>query len=174
MMKIDNEVLKQFIEESFRLLDQCESSLEAIEVDCANAPKLEEYANKVDRIMGGAKSLLVVDENMEPLRTIGHIAEVCKALGYRGTHTSHWPQLFATTVAFLLDANAMLNEILVRLEKNQPSIPKEVYTTLISRLEWISDQYSKVPGLEGTAQKKAMVQDDVDDLIQKLMKASEE
>ena len=123
--------------------------------------------------MGGAKSLFLMDQSLTALQTIGHIAEVCKALGYRGTQTAHWPQIFQTTVAFLLDANTLLRDILIRMQNNKEAIPAEAYSALVSRLEWISAQYSKIPGLDASQTTLSLQQNDVDDLIQKLLKANE-
>lgn len=168
MSQMNNDVLKDFLQEALRLVDDCEGILDEVEGHSAKAKKLEEYANKIDRIMGGAKSLLVIHPDRKELQTIGHLAEACKALGYRGALTAHWPDLFMTTVAFLQDSNSMISETLIRMENGQEAIAPEIYQSLVDRLAWISDMYNKVPGMDEALKRPPLNQDDVDELIKKI------
>lgn len=165
MSGIDQEILEEFVRESRKLVDECEEILEDVEGDHGRLRRLEEYSNRIDRIMGAAQSLGVLAPPGHALHVIGDCSALCKALGYRCLMVSPTPQLIEVTVAFLLDATELVGELMDRLDESADELRDEVRGTLVERLRWISDLYRKMPAGAGG---ERMDQKDIDALIKKL------
>lgn len=170
MSDFDKEILSEFLQESSRLVDECEELLEAIESEPAQAARLSEFSNKIDRVMGAAKSLAMMAEPHHPLHIIGDITALCKVLGERGSKTAAHERLFEVTVAFLLDAVEMVRGLLEALEDPGAGVSPELKNAMLSRVNWIADVYRKLPKefLEGLGGNEKLKQNEIDDIIRKL------
>lgn len=167
MTKIDNDILNEFLTEAKRLVAECQTLLEDLEGKPEAAPRLEEFANKIDRVMGAAKSLGLLATADHPLHMVGDATAVCKALGYRGAKVAHQPKLFEVTVSFLLDAVETVDELLDRLDEPPENLRADLKNTLLGRLQWISDIYRQIPEA-GAASGEKLVQNEIDELMRKL------
>lgn len=169
MADFDKEILSEFLQESDRLVDECEELLESIESDPSQAQRLAEFSNKIDRVMGAAKSLAMMADAQHPLHIIGDITALCKALGERGAKTAAHQRLFEVTVAFLLDGVEITRSLLETLENPNASVSPELKNAMLSRVNWIADVYRKLPKefLDGIGGEK-LKQNEIDDIIRKL------
>lgn len=169
MSGIDQELLSEFIAESRRLVDECESLLEDIEDDASQAPRLAEFANKIDRVMGGAKSLAMLGSPQHPLHIVGDITALCKALGERGAKAASQEQLYMLTVAFCLDAVEITRKLLVALQDPSAEAPPELKAAILDRVNWMAGIYKKIPkGMLDNEIAPKLDQNEIDDLMKKL------
>lgn len=145
MAGADQEILIEFARESQGLVQECVEILEAIEDDHAQLPRLENYANRIDRVMGAARSIAMLETDNHALHVIGDSAALCKALGYRCLASSPSAELIDTTVAFLMDATELVGDLLERLDEEGGELRAEMKETFVERLRWISDLYAKFP-----------------------------
>lgn len=170
MSDIDQDILKDFIRESKGLIPDLIELLESIEGDFSQVKRLEDYGQKVDRIMGAAKSLALMVPLDHPLATIADYAALCKAVGYKASQIEGHPQFFDICVALLLDATETLNSWIDKLEDSSAVDLKSSFSaTFLERLRWVSNQFgSEVRASVGTSKSKKMDQSEIDDLLRKL------
>lgn len=169
MAAFDPALLSEFLRETYRLLDECETLLEQIESDFTQAPRLEEFSNKIDRVMGAAKSLALMAEPQHPMHIIGDITGLCKVLSQRASNVSSQQRLFEVTIAFLLDAVEITRNLTKTLEDPQASVSTELKNVMVARTKWISDVYKTLPkDLLDIPPEDRLAQDDVDAIIKKL------
>lgn len=83
---MSDDILKEFQIESKNLIEESLRVLENCDGDPSQAHSLEEYAQLVDRIMGGAKSLAVhLNDPNHIIHKVGDYAALCKAVGYKAS-----------------------------------------------------------------------------------------
>ncbi|MGZ6434002.1 MAG: hypothetical protein ACXWRE_11755 [Pseudobdellovibrionaceae bacterium] len=158
------------IESKGLILDLLEL-LEEIEGDFSKVSQLEGYGQKVDRIMGGAKSLALLVSGDHPLRMVADYAELCKTVGYKASQIRNNPQFYDICVALLLDATETLRDWIEGLETDTAEDLKNSFTrTFLERLRWVSSQFSADvrATVDATNNTKKMAQNEIDDLLRKL------
>lgn len=167
MARVDHEILSEFIGESKSLIEEGGEILDSIEGDQKQYLRLLEYANRVDRIMGAARSLATMVGPDHPLHLVGDATGLCKAVATRGASLSgRNPQVFDVTVAFLLDVNEFVGTLLLRLNEPLSSLKSQMQETFLERLRWLSDLYRQAPEeKKGTG---PMDQAEIDALLKKL------
>lgn len=143
MKEIDIEILKDFQSESKILIEEMLELLEEIEGDYEQVKRLEEYGLKVDRIMGGAKSLAMMAPEGHFIHKIGDYAAICKAVGYKASQIKKNPQLFDICVALLLDGTEMLQSMIEKVDgpTSHEDLQKMFTQTFLDRLRWASSQF---------------------------------
>jgi hypothetical protein len=176
MSSLDKELLRSFIEESKTLALRLDVLLADVESDLANSGKLEEYGNLVDRVMGGAQSLSLQLVNYKPLIFIGDLAALCKAVSYKASQVKNNDSLVEISVALLLDATEVLNEVLEDLSQSEIAIIEQNFELkkrfsqhFIDRLKWISSQFA--PNLRatvGVSSEKPPAVNEIDMLLKKM------
>lgn len=127
-----DELIQEFCLETNTIISDLESLLEKLEENPSDFQLLETFGQKVDRIMGAAKSLEYL--------TIGTITEFCKSISYKAAQSKN-TELVIIVVAFLFEAVEALKEMSKTLstsglEQLDPTISK----TIFSRLEFISQK----------------------------------
>jgi hypothetical protein len=171
MSDIDKDIVKDFVEESKVLIQDLVDLLESIEGDFSQVSQLEEYGQRVDRIMGGAKSLALMVAPDHPLNTIADYAALCKAVGYKASQIDNNPQFFDICVALLLDATETLQDWITRLEDGTAqNLRDSITTTFLERLRWVSNQFGADvrASVDSKKNAKKMDQNEIDDLLRKL------
>jgi hypothetical protein len=174
MKSEEYELIKDFQQESQDLIEKMNLILEQCEDDIRLAPGLEEYGQFVDRIMGGSQSLAMglesSSEVLPILEQIGHYSGVCKAVGYKTSQLVKQEDFYNICMAFLMDATEVL-EIMTR-EILTEKKTYEFNETFISRLKWVSEQFSgefrSSVALKDTDSEGRLNQSDIDDLLKKL------
>lgn len=169
---LDNEIVKEFVDESKALIKDLVDLLEDIEGDFTQVDKLADYGNRIDRIMGGAKSLAQLADDDHALHLISDYAALCKAVGYKASQIKNNIQFFNICVALLLDATENLDALIDQIDIKASLLRSQVSNTFIERVRWVSSQFSKdyreTVDAPQQDEQKAMNQDEIDDLMKKL------
>lgn len=155
---------KNLIEELIEILDQCEG-------DFSRVQNLEKYGQTVDRIMGGAQSLVMaLSQPSSQVQMIGDYAGLCKAVGYKASQIRHNESFYDICVALLQDATEVLLELVVNLGGDR-AIKSYLNQAFLDRLKWVSDKF----GAEYRSSVKIdnetpvnLAQDEIDQLLKKL------
>lgn len=163
---IDSVILEEFMKESLVLVDECLELLETIEGDPSEVERLGEFANKIDRVMGGAKSLALLVSQEHPLHLVGDYCAICKSVGYQGAAIQNNDQFYNIVVALLLDAVEMVKILFSRLDSSVTELKKVFTTTFLERLKWVSFQYDEMN--KRVSSGKKMQQNEIDELLSKL------
>jgi hypothetical protein len=163
---MDKTILADFTSESLILVDECIELLESIENDPSEVERLKDFANRIDRVMGGAKSLALMAPPDHPLNLIGDYCAICKSVGYQGAQIQDNDQFYNVVVALLLDAVEMTQVLFAKLDSTIPELKKMFSTTFLERLKWISFQYDELEKKRSGSQK--MAQNEIDALLKKL------
>jgi hypothetical protein len=112
---VTDEILKGFIEETRVLITEMQSLLETAEEGLTQAQSLETFGQRVDRIMGGARTLASNIEGPKGLQAAIHqladYAAVGKAVGYKASQLKDNAGLYTICVALLLDATDVMSQI---------------------------------------------------------------
>jgi len=163
--KLDNTILNDFIKESLILVDQCVELLESIEGSPSEVEKLNDFANRIDRVMGGAKSLALMLSPQHPMHLIGDYCAVCKSVGYQGAKIQNNDQLYDVTIALLLDAVEMIKTLFNKLDSSAEELKRIFSTTFLERLRWISQRFEEIAKKDSP---NRMQQNEIDELLKKL------
>ena len=143
-----DEILTEFKQESNGLINELIEILEGVEGDISQRGRLEEYGQKVDRIMGTAKSLATADIAKDIMEKIGNYGELCKIVGYKCSQIDKNAGLFDLVIAFLLDATEMLQKMVEDVDQGKLDFKSLLGQTFLDRLKWIDRQLGE--GLRGT------------------------
>jgi chemotaxis protein histidine kinase CheA len=136
-----DEIIVDFKVESKDLIKQMLQVLNEIEGEFDKREKLETFGQVVDRIMGGADTLVMVLNDSEQIVTVARYAQMCKLVGYKASQLENEP-LYNIVIAFLLDAVEMLEKIVDRLGTDREidlktALPK----TFLDRLKWVANKF---------------------------------
>ncbi len=164
---IDKAIIDDFKSESLSLIEECIELLETAENDPSEVEKLSDFANRIDRVMGGAKSLALMAPKDHPLNLIGDYCAICKSVGYQGAKVQGNDELYNVIVALLLDAVEMTQTIFDKLDSTSTELKKLFTTTFLERLKWISFQFDELEK-KRSGGKDRMEQNEIDALLKKL------
>jgi len=172
MSNIDKDIVKDFVDESKVIIQDLVDLLENIEGDFSQVSRLEEYGQRVDRVMGGAKSLAMMVPPEHALHTVADYAALCKAVGYKASQIDNNPQFYDICVELLLDATETLQDWIERLEADESAqdLKNSFTATFLERLRWVSNQFGADVRASVDAKKttKKMDQNEIDELLRKL------
>lgn len=164
---IDKEILNSFVEESKGLLVELHEIVDRLEITKGEFPSalLADFSQKIDRVMGAAKTMGMAAPDHIGLQRIGKLAEVCKILGYKATE-SHAIQAIPLFAAFWGDTIEVTDDLLSAIEDpvKTEKIAKTFPPILQRRLEWLA---SKLIPNQKTETTKSQI-DDVKDLLKSL------
>ncbi len=166
---MDAEIIAEFRNESNPLLSELGGYVEELEeFEGGDFPSLtlENFAQRVDRIMGAAKTIGMTAPDHWGLQAMGKIAELCKYTCYRAAKL-RLAALLPVFAAFLADAVEMLQELLDGLE-DEARVKKARQTfapVLQKRLEWLSQRVQQ----QGAAAGAPLSQGSVDDEMRKIL-----
>lgn len=174
-MSLDQELLNDFFIETNQLIEEVLEQLEEIESDFSQVAKLKECGNKVDRIMGGAKSLATMADPNHGINIIADYTSLCKIVSYRASENKTNEKLYDITVALLLDAIEALKVILPQVNKPTSELKKLISQNFIDRVRWISEQLVQLNLTSSTLKSEpvkststSLAQDEIDELMKKL------
>ena len=140
---LDMEILADFQTEAKGLLDELTEIVETLEESSGTFPAadLEQFAQKIDRIMGAAQTLEQLSPGHAGLQRIGAIAQICKKLGYKAAEykTISLIPIFA---AFWADTIEVLGELVTSLndEAKNRSLAASFASVLQNRLSWLGEK----------------------------------
>lgn len=165
---IDTELLQGFKEESNALVGELKSVVEKLEAPVPEFPTalFQEFSQKIDRIMGAAKTLSVEDPSHQGLRRIGAIAELCKYIGYKAAEQKQ-PKIVPIVAAFWSDVIGVTEDLLRSLEDETKTaqITQDFAPILGRRLEWLKKKVLPTSPTSGNAS-----QTEIDRLLSTLLK----
>lgn len=126
---------------------------------------LEDFALKVDRIMGTAHTFAQLAPGHRPFEQLGNLAALCKATGYKAT-TLNIPELIPIFAAFWADTIDIMQEITDNID-NQTKLreaTQEYLPVLQKRLVWLAQQIISMT--KGSSAGESTI--NVDGLLKKL------
>jgi chemotaxis protein histidine kinase CheA len=151
------EAVDEFLEESRTLIEECEEALDEFE-DNEDPKQFEVYGQKIDRIMGAAKSL--------GAEKTGAISEFGKSIGYKASQVQD-SDLHQIVLAFLQDSNEVMTTLLDQIEKTQEESSN--LDRFIKRLEWLQDKFSHIErGSVAAEDESVMSAEDLKKILSKL------
>jgi hypothetical protein len=140
---IDQEILAGFQEEAKVLLSELEVVVESLEDGGDDFPEaeLETFAQRIDRIMGAADTMAMLEPGHPGLMRIGAIARLCKSTGYRAAAAKK-AELVPLFAAFWADTVEVLGELIEAAgdEKRSAALAGASSKTLLNRLTWLSEK----------------------------------
>lgn len=138
-----DELVTEFKSESQEIIEELLQLLEEMEEGLSPVSRLDDYGQKVDRIMGGATSLAVMMNEDHLLTQIGSCAGLCKTLGYRGSQITANPALATAVVAVLADMTEIL-ETMVEIYGTSKNfdLQNPSFLAMVGRLRWLIDQFA--------------------------------
>jgi len=147
---LDQEILSDFCTESSQLVEELEGIIEGLEDSTpGNFPteSLKEFSQKIDRIMGAAKTLLMMAPGHPGLVFLANISEMCKTMGYQAAALQKAP-LVPIFAGFWADTLEVINELLACLasEEQCRALVAEKSASLQKRLSWLAEKVA--PGSE--------------------------
>jgi len=155
-MELDKEILRDFQTESEGLMDELESVVDELEdaagEDAFPEAKMKEFAQKVDRIMGTAKTLLTMGPGHSGITFLANICEMCKTMGYEAVALRR-ANLLPIFAGFWAETVELMREVLGALTAADGGAPVIAGRTahLEKRLQWLAEKVA--PGNEAEKQK---------------------
>lgn len=141
---IKQEILDQFQMETIVLLRELEKAVERMtEAGIAEFPEadLREFAQKIDRVMGAAKSLDTISPGNAGLRLIGTLGDTCKTVGYQlaALQKVSLAPFFAEYCKLVL---ALISKLVISLgdEAALSALVEANVPKLQGKLKWLKDQ----------------------------------
>lgn len=166
-MELDKEIIDNFQAEAKSILNEIKITLEALEESQDAFPKalLEEFALKIDRIMGTANTFALMYPNHRPFDQIGRFSALCKATGYKAS-TLNNPNLIPIFAAFWADTIDIIEEICEHIDNEQKlkDVTQSYIPVLQKRLVWLAQQI--INQTKGTEAGESKI--NVDGLLKKL------
>ena len=106
---MSDELVQEFCQDVRAILEELSPLIDSIEFKNIRPSDLESFGQKVDRIMGAAKSL--------GYESIGTISELCKAVSYKASQSQD-PNLVRIVTGILAEALEALSVLVKSLETN--------------------------------------------------------
>lgn len=146
---LDQEILTDFRAESNQLLDELDELLENLEEHQGAdfpAAMLKEFSQKIDRIMGAAKTMLSLEAD-PGLEFLARVSEMCKTMGYQAAALQK-TSLLPIFVGFWAETVEVMREVLGALDSPEKSkaVVESRSATLQKRLTWLAEKVA--PGSE--------------------------
>lgn len=140
---LDQEILADFRKESEGLMGELETVVEALEDSGSEFPvePLKEFSQKIDRIMGTAKTMLTIDPSHQGISVIAKVSEMCKTMGYQAAALQR-VNLIPIFAGFWAETVEVMNAILAQIEsaeKTKAVIDARV-PVLQKRLAWLAEK----------------------------------
>jgi len=142
-MSLEQSTIEEFKKESLGLMKELNSVVENLERPSKEFPGalLEEFSQKIDRIMGTVKTLAISEPEHRGLRAIGSISEICKHMGYKAA-VAQVTTLIPLYAAFWLDSLEVLQDFIntVDDESRTTQQGRSFAPILQKRLEWLNQK----------------------------------
>ncbi|OFZ18068.1 MAG: hypothetical protein A2X94_02530 [Bdellovibrionales bacterium GWB1_55_8] len=142
-MVIDKEILNTFVEETNQLLEELTTIVENLELANHQPGKfpvelMSDFSQRIDRIMGAAKTISMVAPQHPGFIRIGRLAEICKIIGYKAAETQS-AQLLPIFAAFWSDTIEVTQNLVNAISdpRKTDEIVRSFPPVLQKRLEWL-------------------------------------
>jgi hypothetical protein len=142
-MSLDKRILADFQGECAQLLKELAAVVSDIEDshDVFPTEQIKEFSQKIDRIMGAAKTLLIYDPENPGIQFLASLAEMCKNMGYQAAALERvllvpfFAGFWAETVEAMESVVTALNSVQATGE-----IVKKQSEVLQKRLAWLAEK----------------------------------
>jgi len=129
---VSDELIQEFCQDVRAILEELSPLIDSIEFKNTRPGDLESFGQKVDRIMGAAKSL--------GYESIGTISELCKAVSYKASQSQD-PNLVRIVTGILAEALEALSVLVKSLENNGTELSDDPQVLAIcSRLNFLQNK----------------------------------
>ncbi len=134
-------LVDDFTSESLQIVSDMQKLLDDIEAGLKPHSDFAHFAQRIDGIMGCAKTLgLDGLENLKlPLAAISNLSEGCKSLGYKGSQVKD-QSIAAIIAGFMADALEILEQALDDLNSEIVTIDADQTNRIKDRLTWLGTQ----------------------------------
>ena len=167
-MSTDQDLVKDFIDESKKLIDECMDLLEELEQKPQQYKSLDVYGNKMDRIMGTSDNIKFLFPEKTAFSLITDYTKICKRVAYNTTMISNNLSFVTTVISFLMDATETLALLIRKCEATAEEAKSQINPAFIERLKWLSGKFKEdYKGSVGLG-RDAMNQDSINDLLKKM------
>lgn len=137
---IDAELLQGFKEESTGILNELKAVIEKLEDVTTEFPValMQDFSQKIDRIMGAAKTIAMEDPSHLGLQRISALAELCKHIGYKAAEQKEL-KLVPIFTAFWSDVITITEDLIGALSDatKTAEVTSNFTPVLLRRLEWL-------------------------------------
>jgi chemotaxis protein histidine kinase CheA len=157
------EIVEDFGKEAKAIFGECEEELNLLEDDLTQKKHLEAFGQKIDRVMGAAKSI--------GLDEISLYCELGKTIGYKSSQGKDLA-LTEVVVAILFDSIDLLNKMVDALLLGKKELTANINLKAFgTRLHWLSAKFKDIERASCTVkeeEKSGMDQGGIDDLLKDL------
>lgn len=165
MSEEDFDIIQHFQDEAYRLYEELDDLVEELE-DHDEYPieELEDFAQKIDRIMGSAETIHANDPEIAFVDSIAIICRLCKKIGYSAKNNQK-QALLPIYSAFWADCLEVLNELTKSIREPHKLADQTAFftRTLQKRLEWLLEKLRKE-----SPEEEVVDQADIDALLKSL------
>lgn len=153
------EVVQDFCKESDEIFSGLEELLEEYE-DAPNPSILEEFGQRIDRVMGAAKSI--------EANTMGSFCELGKTISYKASQTLD-EKLLDIVVAILFDTVEILQKVNAKVKTDQvEDVDNLNLDAFSSRLQWIANKFKDIQRASVEIEATTDDHKSIDDLLAEL------
>ncbi len=139
---LDKDILDGFRGESTSLISELNPVVEKIEESGETFPNesILEFSQKIDRVMGAAKTIAMMEPEHPGLISKGKLCELAKVIGYKAMQAKD-NKMVPVLGAFFADTVETLQELVDALEDEVESaeITKNYEKITKGRLEWLAN-----------------------------------
>ena len=165
MSEEDFDIIQHFQVEAYKLFDELDDLVEDLEEhDAYPIEELEDFAQKIDRIMGSAETIHANDPEVAFVDSIAIICRLCKKIGYSAKNNPN-AALLPIYSAFWADCLEVLGELTKSIKSPQNLADQTAYftRTLQKRLEWLLEKLKSE-----NPEEEVVNQADIDALLKSL------
>jgi len=147
---LDQDILQDFQSECGGLMDELEELVDTLE-DSAEGEfpeaELREFSQKIDRIMGAAKTMLQLEPSHEGISFLAKVSEACKTMGYQAAALKR-ASLMPIFAGFWAETVEVMREVILALGSvpGTKSVIEKRSALLQKRLAWLAEKVA--PGNE--------------------------
>lgn len=127
--EVDQEILADFLETSFSVLQNLKESLRTFN-GVEDSHIFETFGQQIDRIMGSAATL--------SLNSMGELTKISKELSYKASQVNQIGKLLSIQ-SLLSQVLRVMEKMLIKYQMDINEIPEDI-SALIERLKVASDQ----------------------------------
>jgi hypothetical protein len=144
-MELDSEILHDFQSESEGLMDELESIVDELESAPSGGAfpeaKLKEFSQKIDRIMGAAKTLLGLAPGHAGIAFLASVSEMCKTMGYQAAALKR-AGLVPIFAGFWAETVEVMRAVLEKLGSSDgaKAVVQAHSVQLEKRLRWLAEK----------------------------------
>ncbi len=156
------EIVDDFCDEATVLFCELGDLIKVLEENPMDSPRMEQFGQTIDRIMGAAKSIGAEE--------IGTFCELGKAIAYKASQTNE-EALLTVVVAVLADATELLSMMIDQLKTgNQKSLKTLNTKAFGTRLKWLSEKFKHIAraSCSTSVPEKDLSQESIDGLLASL------